>query len=114
MALSLKIIFFYLLFSVKDNLFDLQQIKLDAERRVKTSKVLLADIEKVALSRGFKVSDNPESGNCMFYALSEQLELVKGIKIRHENLRKTLVQFLKENPELVSLSHSRLEASFHW
>ena len=38
----------------------------------------------------------------MCYALSEQLEIVKGIKIRHGELRQILVQYLKSNPKLVS------------
>ena len=38
----------------------------------------------------------------MFYALSEQLEVVKGIKIPHGELRQILVQYLRDNPELVS------------
>ena len=38
----------------------------------------------------------------MFYALSEQLEIVKGIKIPHGELRQNLVQYLRSNPKLVS------------
>ena len=38
----------------------------------------------------------------MFFALSEQLDLVKGIKISHDELRRTIVQHLRENPRLVS------------
>ena len=37
----------------------------------------------------------------MFFALSEQLRLIKGIEISHEQLRKTVVQYLQENPALV-------------
>ena len=53
------------------------------------------------LDTGLIVSDNDGKGNCLFHALSEQLETVKKIKIRHYELRKTLVQYLKENPETV-------------
>ena len=53
------------------------------------------------LDMGLIVSDNDGKGNCLFHALSEQLETVKKIKIRHYELRKTLVQYLKENPETV-------------
>ena len=42
----------------------------------------------------------------MFHALSEQLETVKGIKIQHGQLRQSLVQYLRENPKLVSSSNS--------
>ena len=38
----------------------------------------------------------------MFFALSEQLDLIKGIKISHDELRRTIVQHLRENPKLVS------------
>ena len=38
----------------------------------------------------------------MFFALSEQLDLIKGIKISHDELRRTIVQQLRENPKLVS------------
>ena len=39
----------------------------------------------------------------MFFALSEQLDRIKGIKITHEELRRTVVQYLKDNPRLVSV-----------
>ena len=38
----------------------------------------------------------------MFHALSEQLETVKGIKIENGQLRQSLIQYLRENPKLVS------------
>ena len=38
----------------------------------------------------------------MFYALSEQLEIVRGIKIPHGELRQILVQYLRGDPKLVS------------
>jgi hypothetical protein len=49
------------------------------------------------------ISDNEGSGNCMFYALSEQLLIVKGIKVSHGELRQSIVQYLRKNPKLVSL-----------
>ena len=39
----------------------------------------------------------------MFYALSEQLEIVEGVKIHHFELRQSLVQYLREHPKLVSI-----------
>ena len=39
----------------------------------------------------------------MFFALSEQLDHIKRIKISHEELRLTVVQYLKDNPRLVSI-----------
>ena len=38
----------------------------------------------------------------MFFALAEQLDLIKGIKISHDELRRIIVQHLRENPKLVS------------
>ena len=38
----------------------------------------------------------------MFFALSEQLDVVKGMRISHEEIRQTVVHFLRENPTLVS------------
>lgn len=64
------------------------------------TKNVSSNVDWIAVKRGFKVSDNPGSG--VFYALSEQLERVKGIRISHDEVRKNLVQFLKENPNLVS------------
>ena len=63
---------------------------------------LLEDLEKIASDKGFSICDNPGSGNCMFYALSEQLQSVKGIQISDTELRKTLVECLGNSPKLVS------------
>ena len=54
--------------------------------------------------KGFSISDNQGGGNCMFLALSEQLHLKKGIKISQAELRQTVVQYLRKNPTLVSVS----------
>ena len=80
---------------------DLKQLQLDASKDTDKT-TLLRDLKKIASDKGYIISDNQGSGDCMFYALSEQLELVKGIKISHEELRRILVHYLKENPKLVS------------
>ena len=54
------------------------------------------------MEKGFAISDNQGDGNCMFFGLSEQLDLIKGIKISHDELRRTIVQQLREKPKLVS------------
>ena len=59
------------------------------------------NFRKSTTKKGFVVSNNRGEGNCMFFALSEQLGLIKGIEISHGQLRKTVVQYLKENPALV-------------
>ena len=79
----------------------LQNLQCDAEQ-VSNKTNLPSDLTTIAANKGFVVSDNQASGNCLFYALSEQLQSVKGIQISHKELRKTLVQFLDENPNLVS------------
>ena len=79
---------------------ELQQMQHDAG--IVARKILSVELEKNASDKGFIISDNEGSGNCMFYALSEQLNLVKGIQISHAELRQRLVQYLKDNPTLVS------------
>jgi len=81
---------------------NLQQMQRSVSK-VNISTDLSAELEKIALDKGFVISDNEGSGNCMFYALSEQLNLVKGIKISHGELRQSIVQYLRNNPRLVSL-----------
>lgn len=51
----------------------------------------------------------------MFHALCEQLEIVKGISIKHDELRQTLVQYLTENPNMEdgTCLFSLLESSQH-
>ena len=61
------------------------------------------DLARIASDKGFTISDNPGSGNCMFYALVEQLRIMKGIEISHCELRANLVKFLEGNSHLVSL-----------
>ena len=63
---------------------------------------LKLELKKIASDKGFRIVDNEGSGNCMFYALSDQLEIALGIKIKHGELRQILAQYLRKNPELVS------------
>lgn len=68
-----------------------------------TSKTNFSEaLKKIASSQGFSISDNQGSGNCMFYALSEQLAAMKGIHLSHKDLRQRIVQYLEMNPRLVS------------
>ena len=80
---------------------NLQQLQQNTSK-VSSKTDLPANLKRTASEKGFRISDNRGSGNCMFYALSEQLEIVKGIKIQHGELRQTLVQYLRKNPKLVS------------
>ena len=81
---------------------DLEQMQHDAGKIISKTN-LLQELKKIASDKGFSISDNKGSGNCMFYALSEQLDLMKGIKISHEALRKRIVQHLGEHPTMVSV-----------
>lgn len=74
----------------------------DADKRSGKTLNFYSDLEKNAYDKGFIVSDNPGQGDCMFYALSEQLKLVKGIKYSAAELRRELVQYLQQHPKLVN------------
>ena len=89
-------------------IMNLQQMQRSVSK-VNINTDLSTELEKVASDKGFVISDNEGSGNCMFYALSEQLNLVKGIKISHGELRQSIVQYLRSNPKLVSLVFYFLE-----
>ena len=106
MKSDLFLIGFPLSFTDDDDVFHaLQQIQLEA--RTKTSKTELSlNLKRTSLDKGFVISENQGEGNCMFLALSEQLELIKGIKISHKELRLAVVQYLKENSKLVSVLSS--------
>ena len=87
-------------FPVQNILLSLQDLQCYAGQ-VYNKTILPSNLRTVAEKKGFLVSDNQASGNCLFYALSEQLKSVKGIQISHKELRNTLVQFLRENTKLV-------------
>lgn len=75
--------------------------KLEAYRSADKTEPSL-NLRKVAFDRGFVISDNQGKGNCMFFAISEQLKLIKGMKFSDKELRKNVVRYLKDNPTLVS------------
>lgn len=77
---------------------DLQQ--LNPKRPTHKESESKLDLQKTAADKGFVICDNLASGNCMFYALSDQLQRVKGINISHEEIRKELVRFLEKFPKL--------------
>ena len=79
----------------------LEQMRNDASNII-NGRNLLEELEKTVSDKGFEIDDNEGSGNCMFLALSEQLDFVKGIQMPHEALRRRLVEYLRENPTLVS------------
>ena len=87
-------------FPVQNILPSVQNLQCDADK-VYNKTILPFNLRTVAAKKGFLVSDNQASGNCLFYALSEQLKSVKGIQISCKGLRNTLVQFLRENTDRV-------------
>ena len=92
--------FFSFFFQAWNVFRSLQNVRCDADQGSnKTS--LPTELRTIAANKGFAVIDNKANGNCLFYALSEQLRSVKGIQISHKELRETLVQFLVKNPNLV-------------
>ena len=98
---SILFCLFHLPFTGETIFVALQQILLEA--RIESCKTKLSQaLKTTALEKGFAISDNQGEGNCMFFALSEQLDLIKGIQMSHDELRRTIVQHLRENPRLVS------------
>ncbi|KAL9958553.1 hypothetical protein ACROYT_G035582 [Oculina patagonica] len=79
---------------------DVKQLLCDAEKLHGSE-----DLQRIASEEGFIISNNQGLGNCMFFALAEQLEIVKGVKISAEELRVNLVKFLKENSNLPNGTH---------
>ena len=79
---------------------DLQRMQCDPNKFHKKTS-LSEDLQKIASDKGFSICENPGSGNCMFHALSEQLQSVNGIEISVTELRKTLVECLGNSPKLV-------------
>ena len=83
----------------------LQQIEQQAKEDTNNQKTGISEnFKRNTNKKGFLISDNRGEGNCMFLALSEQLHLKKGIKISQAELRQTVVQYLRKNPTLVSVS----------
>ena len=83
------------------SLRDLQQMESDSNEFNKKTDAT-EHLQKIASDKGFSICDNPGSGNCMFYALSEQLQIEKRIEISERELRKKLVECLGNSPNLVS------------
>ena len=93
--------FVLLLFTGDFTFHTLQQIKLDSRRETSKSE-LSRNLKRTAQEKGFVISDNRGEGNCMFFALSEQLDVVKGRRMSHEEIRQNVVYYLMDHPTLVS------------
>ena len=79
----------------------LQQIQLYARSETSQTELSL-NLKRTAQEKGFVISDNQGEGNCMFSALSEQLDVVKATRMSHEEIRQTVVRYLMDHPTLVS------------
>ena len=95
------IVFFVLLGTAGQIFYELQHIESNAAGKETCEADLSMELKKIASGKGFMISDNQGSGNCMFVALSEQLNIMKGIQISHDKLREAIVRHLMENPKLV-------------
>ena len=63
----------------------------------------LDDLIKNAQRRGFELRLNcPEDNSCMFHALSDQVARRGTGPIESREMREILVQYLEDNPKLVS------------
>ena len=74
----------------------------DAGQRSVKAFNFYSNLQKNAFDKGFRVSHNPGEGDCMFYALSEQLKFAKEIQHSAAELRQEIVKYLQQNPKLVS------------
>ena len=79
----------------------LQQIQLDARRETSQTELSL-NLKRTAQEKGFVISDNQGEGNCMFFALSEQLAAVSEMRMSQEEIRQAVVHYLMEHSTLVS------------
>lgn len=75
---------------------ELSQMEHDAEM-AKSKMSLSTGPEQIAWNKDFIVVDNQGEGNCMFHSLSDQLELVMGITVSHEQLRRAVVDYLERD-----------------
>ena len=52
---------------------------------------------------GVRIRQNvPGDGNCLFNAVCDQLRRLKIARMRHKELRKCAVEYLRKNPTLVT------------
>ena len=60
-------------------------------------------LEKLALANHFRLEDRGGEGDCQFRAIAHQLLVVKGLQIGHMELRSQIVEFLRQNPNMVNI-----------
>ena len=85
----------------KQALHNLEQIRQDTDQAKKKENDLLADLREKAAGRGLTIKDDDEQISDMISALCHQLEIKKGLKYSDDKLKTELVQYHKDNPDLV-------------
>ena len=78
------------------------QKRIKCEEKSTTLDELMERLGERASKKGLIVVDQDTSGNCLPYSLSDQLKLVKNLTISPGDLRQSIVQHLRENPNWVS------------
>ena len=82
-----------------------------ADNHTNTYRDPRSALEKIAADKGFKISDSEGSGDCAFLSLSEQMQVVVGVKISHQQLRQDTVEYLEKNAKLVSYTSFQFSSS---
>lgn len=77
----------------------LQAMHHDADNCTKKAD-LSQGLQMNASKKGLHIVGNEGKGNCMFHALCDQLKFKKEIVITHQELRKKLVEYLRQHPSL--------------
>ena len=62
---------------------------------------LEAILNKKAGEKHLKIVPVPGDGNCMFHAISHQLNHILGLTVSHEELRRMIVDYLRNHPQTV-------------
>ena len=57
-------------------------------------------LQAVAQTYGVSILDTPKDGNCQFHAIAQQLQIQTNKQMSADEVRKAIVQFLRQNPVL--------------
>ena len=76
----------------------------DLDVRIAQASCILTDL---ATKRGFSVHDVPADGDCLFSAISLQLESVGIQPVEKQDLRQELVKYMEQNPVISDGLHYR-------
>ena len=99
----MKELCFYKIITAKQAFSKLQAMHHDADNCTKKAD-LSQGLQMNASKKGLYIVGNEGKGNCMFHALCDQLKFKKEIVITHQELRKKLVEYLRQHPSLVGVN----------